>query len=315
MRFQSIFQSSLRVVPAVMSAILLPGCAVVERVGVAALYRKASLPDDHLLRNQAYGPDARQVLNLFLPVEAGSRAEPGWPVVIFVHGGSWNSGDKDLTVGGADVYGNIARYLATQGIGAAVISYRLQPQVTLQEQVEDVARAAGWIHRHIASQGGRADRIFLYGHSAGAQLAAYTAFNSPLLTAAGVPPECIRGVIPVSGAGLDLTDQETYRLGHSVEYYHRTFRMGGDPAAWQHDGSATSFIRPGSPPCLVIVGAQEERPMIRQSVRLDEVLTAKGVPHQFLSIPGQNHLRIVLALSRPDKIAGPAVVDFIRRYQ
>ena len=49
---------------------------------------------------------------------------------MFVHGGNWDSGDKNYRPGGADVYANIDRFDAARGLGVAGDNYRLQPAVT-----------------------------------------------------------------------------------------------------------------------------------------------------------------------------------------
>ena len=300
--------SCLQSIAAGSAALLTAGCAVVERAGIAVLYEKSGLPEAQTQRDLTYGTEPRQQLDFFLPA-----GKSGWPVAIFVHGGSWTGGDKGLRVGGADVYGNIGRYLAGQGIGVAVINYQLQPQVGWREQVADVARATTWVHQHIASYGGRADQLFLFGHSAGAQLAAYTGLNPQALVGTGLPPGTVRGVIAVSGAGLDLMDAGTYALGHRADYYRSIIDPAKINQAWQQEGSAVSYIRGSSPPFLVMVGSSEEEAMIRQSNRLHEALVSQGVSSTLLEVRGQSHSRIVLTLSRSDKKAGPAVVDFIRR--
>ena len=300
--------SALTLVSTASAALLVAGCAVVERAGIAVLYAKAMLPESQIRQNLAYGPEARHRLDLFLPT-----GPPGWPTTIFIHGGSWTGGDKNLLVGGADVYGNIGRYLASQGIGVAVINYRLQPQVAWKKQVADAARATAWVHQHIAAYGGQGDRLFLFGHSAGAELAAYTGLDPRPLTAAGMPRGALRGVIAVSGAGLDLMDAGTYALGHSPDYYRSVIDPAKSNEAWQRDGSAVSYINAASPPFLVMIGGSEEKAMKRQSSRLNEALQAAAVPSTFLEVPGQSHGRMVLVLSRPDKLAGPATIDFIRR--
>ncbi|MES2466223.1 MAG: alpha/beta hydrolase [Verrucomicrobiota bacterium] len=302
------WQSASARATACAAALLATGCAVVERAGIAVLYEKSALPGTQIQADLSYGPAPRQRLDLFLP-----SGKSGWPVAIFVHGGSWTGGDKGLRVGGADVYGNIGRYLAGQGIGVAVINYRLQPQVGWREQVADVARATRWVHQHIASRGGRPDQLFLFGHSAGAQLAAYTGLNPQALDGTGLPPGTLRGVIAVSGAGLDLMDAGTYALGHRPDYYRGIIDPAKTNQAWQREGSAVSYIRGSSPPFLVMVGGSEEKAMIRQSNRLHEALVGQGVSSTLLEVRGQSHGRIVLTLSRPDKKAGPAAVDFIRR--
>ncbi len=307
MSYCALFSLAGRLLAVPLFSLAATSCSVVERVGVGLLYQKSPLPAGSIRRDVAYGPDARHRLDLFLP--AGPA---GWPTAVFVHGGSWTEGDKALEVGGADVYGNIGRYLAGQGIGAAVINYRLQPGATWQEQIGDVGQAVAWAHRNIADHGGNPGRFFLFGHSAGAELAAYAALDPRVLAAAGVPASALRGVIAVSGAGLDLTDPKTYALGHSPDYYRGIFDPAKTNPRWQQTASAVHYIRSNSPPFLVMVGGAEEPAMIRQSVRLHEALQARGVPSTLLKIPWQSHGRMVLTLSRQDQRSGPAVVEFIR---
>lgn len=309
MRSVTLFRSLTALAVSGFSFLFTSGCAVVKRAGMTVLYEKAPLPAAQVETDISYGPHVRQKLDLFMP--AGPK---DWLVAVFVHGGSWTGGDKALKVGGQDVYGNIGRYLAGQGIGVAVINYRLQPQVRWEDQVADVGRAVGWVHQNMAARGGRPDQLFLFGHSAGAQLAAYAALDRRVLAAAGVPAQALRGVIPVSGAGHDLTDAGTYALGHSPNYYRSVFDPDNTNPAWQKNASAVTYIRKDAPPFLVMAGGSEEKAMIRQSVRLHEALQAEGVPVKFLLVPRQSHGRIVLALSRPDKTAGPEVISFIRQH-
>ncbi|MDP3130995.1 MAG: alpha/beta hydrolase, partial [Bacillota bacterium] len=71
-------------------------------------------------------------------------------MIIFVHGGNWDSGDKNYRAGGADVYANIGRFYAARGIGVAVINYRPQPVVAWPAQVDDVRAAVTWVRANIS---------------------------------------------------------------------------------------------------------------------------------------------------------------------
>jgi acetyl esterase/lipase len=284
---------------------LLCGCAIVKRAGIAILYRRQSLPQDQVLKNISYlatsgANDPERRLNLFRP------ASTNWPAVVFVHGGGWDSGDKDLKVGGADVYGNIGRFFAARGIGVAVINYRLQPAATWSEQAQDVADATRWVHSHILRYGGDPERIFLMGHSAGAQLADLVALDSKHWKT-----DFIRGVISVSGAGLDLTDQKTYEIGEKLSYYEARFRPGS-AADWQREASPITYIHHGSPPFLFLYGGEEKASLKRQSQLLSRALSERDVENRIVVVPGQSHTRIVLTLSRDDKTSGPAILSFIR---
>lgn len=285
----------------------LGGCVAVQRVGIEILYDKASLPDSQIERDISYKPgsaSAKHRLDLYRPVSKR------WPVMIFVHGGGWVSGDKGLRFGGQDVYGNIGRFYAARGIGVAVISYRLQPQVTWREQVDDVAEAAAWVKNHIASYGGDPSRIFISGHSAGGHLASFVGLNRDVAARHSLPR--FAGVICVSGAALDLSDPVTYQLGNRVSYYASRFNADGANPNWQRDASAGTYASAGSSPVLILYAEGETAALKRQATRLHEILDSKRTRNRIVGVPGESHARMVLTLSRADKTAGPAVLDFIR---
>lgn len=301
-----------RVAMVAAAAFVTVSCGLYYRAGIGLFYREAKLPSAQIRRDVPYaGPAStpRQRLDLYLP------ADPGAPFVVFVHGGSWDEGSKDLQVGGADVYGNIGRFLALRGTGVAVINYRLLPQVTWQAQLSDVATAVRWVGANAAAHGGSPHCVFVMGHSAGAQLAARVALDPALRGAGGETPPPICGVIGVSGAGYDLGDQETYRLGHNPRFYER--RFGGAPD-WQRTASPIRFVTRDradrTPPFLLLYAGGEEPALQRQSRLLHERLVESGAQSTLVTVPGESHSRIVLTLSRDDKTAGPAILAFIRRH-
>lgn len=293
---------------ALTASVLFTGCAIVEYAGIALLYKKAPLADAQVKYDLPYIDHsvlAEQQLNLFLP--KGTN----WPVFVFVHGGNWDAGDKGLRVGGADVYGNIGRFYAARGIGVAVINYRLQPTVNWREQVKDVAAATAWIHAHIAEYGGSPHRIFLGGHSAGAQLACHVALDPAPLAGQGLSPLIISGVISVSGAGLDMADQKTYDLGAKRAYYATRFGDNGPCEIWQREASPITYITSNAPSFLILYAEGESKALQRQSQRLSEVLKGGLVPCRLVVVPGQSHERMVLTMSRPDRTSAEAILDFI----
>src|ERR1051326_6979045 len=288
--------------------IIFSGYVAARRAGIKVLYRSISFPEEQVRRDIAYRAGSthpKHQLDLFLP-----RAS-NWPMLIFVHGGGLCSGDKRLRGGGADVYGNIARFYASAGIGVALVNYRLQPEVTWREQVEDVACAAAWVHEHVGLYEGNPGRLFIGGHSAGAYLAARIALDPKSLAQAGLAPAILSGVIAVSGAALDLRDALTYELGHHPKHYEQRFRCADPTDNWKTEASPITFAAAGAPPFLVIYPEGESKPLQRQSQLLHQTLREKGVRSELIVVPGEGHCRIVLALSRPDKPAAQAILRFI----
>ncbi len=285
--------------------ILVAGCSAATRVGMRFLYRQARLPESQIIRDIRYTPESS--LDLFRPTGTG------WPTMIFVFGGGWTEGDKGLKVGGKDVYGNIGRFYAARGIGVAVINYRLIPTATWEEQVSDVAAAVAWVHQNIQEQGGDRNRIYLAGHSAGAHLSSMVALNPSWLAAHALSPTNISGVIAVSGAALDLTDDRTFALGAKLDYYEERFARAKDSDPdWRQRVSPTTYVRPGAPPFLILYAGGEKKSMQRQSQRLHEMLKGVGAQSRLIEVPGQSHARMVLTLSRPDKTSAPEILEFLR---
>jgi acetyl esterase/lipase len=289
-------------------------CGAYYWAGIRLYYRQADLAASQVRRDIPYaGPTstAKQRLNLFIPAPTAGRHTV--PFVMFVHGGNWDEGDRNFEVGGADVYNNIGRYLASHGIGAAVISYRLLPEVTWQGQIADVAAAVQWVGAHAREYGGSANCVFVMGHSAGAQLAARVALDPDVRGADGEPMPSICGVIGVSGAGYDLADQRTYELSGDLDWYAARF---GTVPDWQRSASPIRFVRTAStgriPPFLLLYAGGEGQALQRQSQLMHETLLKTGASSSLVVAPGESHSRIVLTLSRDDKTAGPAVVKFVK---
>lgn len=281
---------------------LLAGCSLVTRAGVGLLFEKADLPASQIVRDLCYTSapcdSPRHTLDLYRP------AAQAWPVIIFVHGGNWDSGDKNYRAGGADVYANIGRFYAARGVGVAVINYRLQPSVTWPAQVDDVRAAMAWVRANVQDHGGRADRVFLMGHSAGAHLASLAALTTP--------DSGVRGVIAVSGAALDLADEPTYRLGADRNYYRQRFEGGDKSEEWKRRASPAHFAYAQAPPFLIIYATGETHALQRQSQVLHESLLKAGAASRLAPVQGESHTRMVLALSRADKAAAPAITSFVQ---
>src|SRR5262245_7447244 len=112
-------------------------------------------------RDIPYGDKAeRQVLDVYAP-----KGAKDLPVVFWIHGGGWQTGDKKEVQIKPQAFND-------KGFVFISTNYRLLPAVDMGTLIRDVAKAVRWVHDHIPEHGGDPKRLFVMGHSAGAQLAA-----------------------------------------------------------------------------------------------------------------------------------------------
>ncbi|GAB3288862.1 hypothetical protein GCM10027511_00300 [Hymenobacter humi] len=227
----------------------------------------------------------RHVLDVYSPKKAGPHTG-GYPVVLFIHGGSWTSGSKNI-------YTFIGRRLAKQGVVAVVINYRLAPAVHVPEQAADCARALAWTVQNIARHGGDPARIFVMGHSAGGGLAALLATDDELLARHGLPQNPVRGAIMDDPAGLDMYSYLKEMKYAGDQQYLVPF--GTDPAVWKAQ-SAIYKIKAGMPPFQFFIGGETYPSISGSSGRFRDRLKAIGQPAPYTVIAGRHHIPMVLQL-------------------
>lgn len=201
-----------------------------------------------------------------------------YPVLFFVHGGSWTYGNKDHF----GVYTALARTLAKYGIGTVSINYRLSPQVKHPEHIRDVARAFAWTWRNIGKYGGDPRQLFVAGHSAGGHLIALLASDESYLKAEGLTLDCIKGAISISGV-LSLPPSPLF---DSV--------FGTDPIE-RRRASPITHVNVRCPPFLILY-ADDDLPFCNRTnaQAFDQALKDKRCQSQVCEIASRNHLSILL---------------------
>ena len=112
-------------------------------------------------RGIAYGPHARNILNIFAPY---SNSEPV-PVLIFVHGGNFVAGHCDVP--DTPFYDNVGLWAVSRGWIGVTVTYRLAPDSAYPEGTDDVADAVEWVLDNIEKFGGSKEQVTLMGTSAG----------------------------------------------------------------------------------------------------------------------------------------------------
>ena len=273
---------------------------------VSLLLAPAAYPQS-VQRNIPYAEPAheRQVLDVYAPAGASSL-----PVVFWIHGGGWQAGDK------SEVQEKPAAF-TSKGFVFVSTSYRLLPSVDMGTLIRDVAKSLGWVHKNIGRYGGDPKRIFVMGHSAGAQLAALLCIDDRYLKAEGVPFAVLKGCVPVDGDTYDVpaiveTD-ETRRRVHGLPQAKFGYRekFGNDAAKHREFSAVTHVARgKGIPPFLLLHVAGHPY-VASQAERLGAVLKEAGIPVTVFAAKETTHVRINADLGLPSDPATKELFDFV----
>ncbi|HQX50228.1 MAG TPA: alpha/beta hydrolase [Planctomycetaceae bacterium] len=260
-----------------------------------------------LLKDVPYSEPAlaRQVLDIYAPADAKNL-----PVVFWIHGGGWTQGDKSSVQLKPQAF-------MDKGFVFISTNYRLLPDVEMGTIIRDVAKSLGWVHRHIAEHGGDPNRIFVMGHSAGAQLAAILCTDERYLNAEGVPFSVLKGCVPVDGDTYDvpaiIETAETRCRVHNLplpKNGHRQ-KFGDDPAKHADFSAVTHIAKDKGIPPFLILYVSSHPDTNAQAVRLGAVLKETGIPVTLLGGKDTNHSKLNDDLGLPNDVATVALYKFV----
>lgn len=258
-------------------------------------------------RNIPYSEPAheRQVLDIYAPNGAKQL-----PVVFWIHGGGWQTGDKTSVQLKPQVFNE-------RGFVFVSTNYRLLPQVDMGTIIRDVAKSLGWVHRHIVAYGGDPERIFVMGHSAGAQLAALICIDDRYLRAEGVPFSALKGCVPVDGDTYDvpaiIETGETRRRAHGqpqAKFGHRE-KFGNDPEKHREYSAVTHVAKGKGIPPFLILHVADHPDVTAQAQRLGKVLEGAGIRARVFGAEETNHNRLNANIGLPDDPATKALYQFV----
>lgn len=130
----------------------------------------------------AYRPE-RCKLDIYYP-----ENKKDFSTIVWFHGGGMEGGSKF-----------VPKELTDQGFAVVAVNYRLSPRAKNPAYIEDAAEAVAWTFKNIEKYGGRKDRIFVSGHSAGGYLTLILAMDKKYMAAYGADADSVAAYLPVSG--------------------------------------------------------------------------------------------------------------------
>ncbi|XP_053727393.1 uncharacterized protein si:dkey-193c22.1 [Synchiropus splendidus] len=245
-------------------------------------------------------------LDLYHPPSSDRNAPA--PLVVFVYGGGWGSGDRSI-------YCLLARQMAKE-LNAAVIcpDYCTYPKCNVLAMVQDVADSLVWAQENGPKYNFDNNNMVIIGHSAGAHLSALTILflidaREELFVEANKQRDvllAVRGIIGLSGV-YNIMDHYKHEQRRAVEYVSTMHKaMNGvenfpyySPTHWLSKFSADKLSR--VPPFALLHGTNDIIVPSEASVKFSEMLQSLSIKASLYLLPGLDHTEMVTDLMAPDR--------------
>ncbi|HET6245066.1 MAG: alpha/beta hydrolase [Bacteroidetes bacterium] len=243
-----------------------------------------------------FDPD-RHILDIFYPEPGENKRE----VLVFVHGGSWNTGSKNR-------FHFIGNRMAKKGIVTVLINYRLSPSVKYDKMAEDCAAATDWVYKNISKFGGDPKKITVAGHSAGGHLVALITLGNTFKDLNLNNP--IKKTILIDAFGLDMVSYfEQYNNNYSKSL-RAVFTT--DPRIWRKASPIYHIPKEGSVPFLVFTGSKTYKTISESSEMFCHKLNESGNFCSLKVIKGRNHFGMIAQLYFRNNPMGRDILSFLK---
>ena len=226
---------------------------------------------------------------LLMDVHVPATPRPA-PVVLWVHGGGWGEGDRRLVPlqwGQQEFF----QQFVDAGIAVATCDYRLIAEAPVEAMVQDIVAAIRYLRRYAGELALDADRVAVWGDSAGSHL-------SSLAALAGSAPDPDPAILGSQGVGEGRADvtgivwwygaSDLTVLPELCEFLWAT-ATPEERTTLAERYSPVTHLRADSPPLLIMHGDQDTMAPFDQAVRLHEAAVAVGAPSRLLVVPGAEH--------------------------
>lgn len=282
-----------------------PACADVTAETAAA----PVLDDRYPRANVSFGSEVESYPDVIYSTPAGFRplrldiyrqvAPKGpRPLVVYIHGGGWQSGHTRHSGAFANWPGVLAS-LARKGYVVASVEYRLSGEAKFPAAIHDVKNAIRWLRANAEKYSVDPGKAVVWGGSAGGQLAALAATTCGVEAVApgtadksiASQSDCVQGLvawygvfdfksIPPPPSGVDDAQSAVGKyLGCASAQCPEKVTLA----------SPISHIDSKDPPALLIHGELDKVVAEAQSRAFDAALRAKGVASELVVIPAVDH--------------------------
>ncbi|MDQ7065412.1 MAG: alpha/beta hydrolase [candidate division KSB1 bacterium] len=219
--------------------------------------------------------------NLFFDFYAPKfRRTEKLPLVIFIHGGGWRSGNRKRGK-------KLCTRLARSGFAAVSIDYTLSPQAPFPAACKDVKTAIRYFRANADKWGIDPERIGLIGNSAGAHLAAFAATNDDPRYEQGEDWPGVSSRVQAVVAQFGPYDYLAQKAGELVQTF-----LGGSPdqkPEVYREASPITHVSADDPPLLLIHGEKDRVVPIEHAERMYRAYQNAGAPVEFIRVKNAGH--------------------------
>ncbi len=254
---------------------------------------------DTIIKNDvAYGSETLQTLDIYAP--RGRKALK--PVLIFIHGGGWQVGDKKR-------YKEMGQFYADKSVVLVAINYRLSPDVVHPAHAQDSAKAVKWVYDNIDQYGGDKQKLYLSGHSAGAHLSALLGTDPKYLAEHGLKPTIFKAVMPNDTASFDFLNP--IQKGKWLVQPMIDKAFGTDPEGLKEASPIThARSNKGFPPFVMFV-TETRDDAVEQTRLFNEALSLSGANSEYHVIDGKTHRQMAKGMFDPKSPISKKILDVI----
>jgi acetyl esterase/lipase len=222
-------------------------------------------------------------MDLYLP----PRGRKPTPVVINIHGGGWNHGDKESQTGFSPYFKN--------GFAVANVEYRLTGQATAPAAVEDARCALLYLIKNAKALNIDVNKMVVAGTSAGVHLALMTGLlaNDHRFDGACERADSIKVAAIIDQYGI--TDVWDWGYGPYIRSKSAVSWLGNKAkdSVFAASVSPVTFVHKNSPPVFIVHGNADPVVPYQQSVALKKKLDEAGVKNEFITVEGGGHGKFI----------------------
>lgn len=237
---------------------------------------------------------------LQLDVYAPKKIKEPKDVLVFIHGGRWNSGKKSH-------YKFLGNRMARKGVVAVIIDYPLSPSTAFEGMTTDVAIALKWVKENITHYGGNSAQIFVSGHSAGGHLAAMVSTDNHYFDSLKIPNP-IRGTILIDAFGLDMVKFLSTDQYEKDKIYYAMFTT--NPETWK-DGSPIYHVREGMSPFLIFVGGKTHSSITECNNDFLKAIKEYQPDAQIITVKNKKHVPMITQFLNTGNKAYKEIISFM----